>query len=209
MRHLRIALAALAVLATPAIAARDHLVPEDSFYAAGRQPDPALRGDPAPYKPLFDNPVVARLFGAIAMSGEFGFGLRQENGRVTMHYIERDLRSHVVADCEAPLDPAFASDLATAWRKVTLATRFSKEMWFGLDGATYHFFARNALDRPAETPGGPWYGQVWSPDPGTPPETLIVIATGLGKACTTHDKSLLPPLAAKAAALAQRPQSEF
>lgn len=190
MRHYARAVAGIVTLSVvascaEAFAAPNHLVPEDSPYAG------MLRSAPSSeFNHLFDRTVVARMIAEPSFVPAYGVGLKVDANRYGLLVFSAPFAQSKGHRCEKDIEPELGKRAIAAWRQVLLGMRFSDDPVFGADGVTVHFSMLEAFDfSPHQDPQRKirlsqlLYGQIWTPDPGTPPALLLDLADSLADLC--------------------------
>jgi hypothetical protein len=96
--------------------------------------------------------------------------------------------------CSAPVEPALAAGVATAWQTLLEAVDTEENLMPGLDGTTYVFSM--------ETGGRSLAGQTWTPNEGTPPAKLARLAGAMRRYCEAKAPEALLEMEALARDLA-------
>lgn len=195
--------AATARAAPPGCPMRDHLVPEGSVFAMGD--DSYLKwGYDKAFAPFLQTDVMVRMIAAPAFSDRYAVGLRETSGGYTVFGLSLGRAGKPSVHCEAAIAKPLGQSLVAAWRVVLLGTRFSDDVAMGLDGIEVHFSMRENFEQPPGQMQTQFlYGQVWTPNRGSPPDRLLGLADDLQNYCVTHDRAGLPGIAKAAVALAR------
>ena len=178
---------AIAIIVSPSLdaSAQDHLVPELGSlndlgvdYAKSMR-DVLLKDAALHYRAR----VICLRFGEAA----WAVTLTRESDDPPAYFIEHAVLEGrgKIENCRArrtktPIDREAAEAIQKVWLRMLRAVRHPEVPRIGADGVTYHFsrFVPFAEDDPP-APAGRETGQIWTPDPASPPGRLASLSQAM------------------------------